>query len=79
MADPGPQPDCWIDLRGESCPFPVMHTLDTLAQLAAGSVLEVVSDCTQAFRNVPEEADIHGYDVVSQTRDGPEMRFRIIA
>lgn len=73
------QPDCWIDLRGESCPYPVMHTLDALTGLTAGTVLEVVTDRTQAFRNVPEEAASHGYDVVAQIRDGPEMRFWIVA
>lgn len=65
-----------LDLLGESCPFPVMHSLETLAQLAPGDVLQIVVDCPQAYRNVPEEVTRLGHRQVAEpVRDGAEMTF----
>lgn len=47
--------DLEIDLRGESCPYPLMHTLETLAEMQEGELLKVITDCPSSFRNIPAE------------------------
>lgn len=65
-----------LDLRGEPCPYPLMLTLDSLAMLADGDVLQVHADCPQAFRTVPEEVTKLGHlQVAEPARDGAEMTF----
>lgn len=49
------QADLQLDLRGESCPYPAMHTLDTLADMQSGQLLEVITDCPASLRNIPTE------------------------
>lgn len=49
------QADIDLDLRGESCPFPLMHTLDALANAQKGNLLRVTTDCPSSFRNIPSE------------------------
>ncbi len=55
------QADFTLDLRGESCPYPVIYTLETLQGMNKGELLQVITDCPGSFRNVPEEAIAHGY------------------
>lgn len=71
-----PAPQHLLDLRGEPCPFPLMHTLDALASLDPGEVVEVLADCPQAFRAVPEEVVRLGHaQLAPPRREGPEMTF----
>lgn len=68
--------DYRLDLRGEPCPYPLMHTLDVLGTLPLGKVVEVLADCPQAYRAVPEEAAKHGHEMLAPVvKIGPEMTF----
>lgn len=58
--------DLTLDLLGESCPYPVIYTLETLREMKKGQILQVISDCTSAFRNVPEEVVKHGYSMAQE-------------
>lgn len=70
------QADYRLDIRGEVCPYPVMYSLEALGSMEVGEVLEVVADCPQSFRNVPEEAVKHGYKLVREPeRKGAELHF----
>lgn len=70
------QVDYVLDLRGEPCPYPLIYSLETLGKLQPGQVLEVIADCPQSFRTVPEEARKHGYVVFREPiREGPSLRF----
>lgn len=72
--------DYTLDLRGESCPYPVIYTLETLRDMKKGEVLQVIADCPAAFRNVPEEAVKHGYTLAQEpVKKGQELFFYIIA
>jgi TusA-related sulfurtransferase len=43
-----------------------------------GEVLEVIADCPQSFRNVPEEAVRHGYELAADPhKDGQDLYFYI--
>lgn len=49
--------DFTLDLRGESCPYPVIYTLEALEGMNKGELLQVITDCPGSFRNVPEERE----------------------
>ena len=69
-------PDFEIDLCGESCPYPVIHTLEALHGLKPGQTLEVTTDCPQAYRNVPDDATAAGHELIGEpTRQGARMTF----
>lgn len=71
-----PAVDYRFDLRGEPCPYPIMHSLDVLGTLPPGQVVEVLADCPQAYRGVPEEAVKHGHTLLAPvSKVGPEMIF----
>lgn len=73
-----PGTDFYLDLRGESCPYPVIHTLEALAELGRGQRIEIVSDCPQAYRNIPDEATNVGSRMLcAPVREGAQMSFFI--
>ncbi|MEC0370988.1 sulfurtransferase-like selenium metabolism protein YedF [Paenibacillus chibensis] len=72
--------DYTLDLRGESCPYPVIYTLETLQGMKKGELLQVIADCPAAFRNVPEEVVKHGYTLEKEPmKNGKELLFFIRA
>ncbi|GIP33372.1 sulfurtransferase-like selenium metabolism protein YedF [Paenibacillus sp. J2TS4] len=72
--------DFTLDLRGESCPYPVIYTLETLRDLEKGQLLQVITDCPSSFRNVPEEVVKHGYTLEQEpVKNGQEFLFYIRA
>ncbi len=72
--------DYTLDLRGESCPYPVIYTLETLQGMKKGELLQVIADCPAAFRNVPEEVVKHGYILEQDpVKNGKELLFLIRA
>lgn len=72
--------DFTLDLRGESCPYPVIYTLDALEGMKEGELLQVITDCPGSFRNVPEEAVAHGYTLAQDPeKNGQEYLFYIYA
>lgn len=76
MTDAKPLIDFQLDLRGESCPYPVIHTLEALAQMQQGQTVEIVSDCPQAYRNIPDEAVAVGSRLLTDpVREGAQMSF----
>ncbi|GKV68972.1 hypothetical protein NCCP2716_14700 [Sporosarcina sp. NCCP-2716] len=72
--------DFTLDLRGESCPYPVIYTLEALEGMNKGELLQVITDCPGSFRNVPEEAIAHGYTFAKDpVKNGQEYLFYIYA
>lgn len=68
--------DYTLDLRGEPCPYPLIYSLEILAKMVAGQVLELIADCPQSFRSVPEEAVKQGYKLVAGPfKEGSALRF----
>ena len=41
-----------LDVRGKSCPIPVLMTRDKLRMMKSGEVLEVIGDFPQAKDNI---------------------------
>lgn len=55
-----------------------MFSLETLENLEKGSVLEILADCPQSFRSVPEELVKAGYEMVEPPKKiGPTLRFLV--
>lgn len=76
MEEPSLVVDYILDLRGEPCPYPLIYSLETLRKLQPGQTLEVLADCPQSFRTVPEEVQKHGYDILREpVKEGPTIRF----
>lgn len=72
--------DFTLDLRGESCPYPVIYTLESLEGIEKGNILQVITDCPASFRNVPEEVLKHGFKFAEEPiKNGQEYLFYIIA
>lgn len=43
-----------------------------------GEILQVIADCPQSFRSVPEEAIKHGYHLITEPeKDGQDIYFYI--
>nr|WP_309544876.1 sulfurtransferase-like selenium metabolism protein YedF [Helicobacter sp. MIT 14-3879] len=70
-------PNYTLDVKGESCPYPALKTLEALKQLQNGEILEVISDCPQSVNNIPLDAKNHGYEVLRVEQDGPILIFLI--
>jgi tRNA 2-thiouridine synthesizing protein A len=51
------------DVRGLSCPLPVLYAHKTLRQMAAGEVLEVLFSDPTARRDLPSYAGEAGHQV----------------
>lgn len=66
-----------LDVRGESCPYPELYTLEALKTMHPGEILEVIADCPQSFINVPESAVKHGHEVFSRVRENSTIYFYI--
>lgn len=59
-----PTPDRVLDLRGETCPYPPVYTIEELTDMAAGEVLEVVTDNPPSIHTIPWHAGKHGHVLV---------------
>ncbi|WP_269320346.1 MULTISPECIES: sulfurtransferase TusA family protein [unclassified Bacillus (in: firmicutes)] len=55
-----------------------MYALDALKTMKIGEVLQVIADCPQSFRSVPEEAVKHGYQLMAEPEKyGQDIYFYI--
>jgi TusA-related sulfurtransferase len=77
MTDQKIIPDYHLDLMGETCPYVAIATLDAMAQLKSGEILEVVTSCSQSINNVPPDAINHGYQVLEVATEGSNIRYLI--
>ncbi|MGE5619185.1 MAG: sulfurtransferase TusA family protein [Sphingomonadaceae bacterium] len=66
-----------LDLRGETCPYPPIYTVQELADMNPGEVLEVIVDHPPSVTNVPKEVARHGHAVLGEpVRQGAVYRMR---
>ena len=70
-------PTLSLDLRGEHCPYNAIATLETLQTLQPGKLLEVITDCAQSTRGIPEDTRPHGYARQAVDQHGALFRFLI--
>lgn len=70
------KPDYTLDLCGEPCPYPLIYSLEIMEKLSSGQILELIADCPQSFRSIPEEAVKKGYKLIAGPfKEGPILKF----
>lgn len=72
-AEPTPQPDRVLDLRGDVCPITFAKTKIALEEMEIGQVLLVKLDYEPATRNVPRSAAMYGDEVLAVCDAGPGL------
>lgn len=66
-----------LDLKGLSCPLPIVKTAKAMRELAAGDVLEVLATDPGSVKDFAAWAKTTGNEVLSSTQDGAVYRFVI--
>jgi tRNA 2-thiouridine synthesizing protein A len=61
-----------LDTRGLNCPLPILKAKKTLAEMASGQVLKVVSTDAGSVRDFQAFARQTGNELVQQDTAGPE-------
>jgi tRNA 2-thiouridine synthesizing protein A len=54
-----------LDVKGYTCPYPVIFTRKALMKIHVGEVLEVLTDNPPSCENVPKAVKEDGHDVLS--------------
>jgi len=70
-------PDRQIDCTGLFCPMPIVKTREAMAQMAAGQVLEMLSDDPASDPDMRSWAQNTGHELLEVTRNGAVYRFVI--
>ena len=66
-----------LDLKGLSCPLPIVKTAKALRDLAAGDVIEVLATDPGSVKDFAAWANQTGNELVSSAQDGAVYRFVI--
>ena len=69
--------DCCLDLRGKVCPYPTFEPRLALNEMAAGEILEVITDYYPARQTIPQLMQKLGYPCELVDGDKPVFRFII--
>ena len=64
-----------LDCRGLNCPLPILKTKKSLADMASGQVLKVVSTDCGSVKDMQAFANQTGNTLVSQTEEKGEYLF----
>lgn len=64
-----------LDARGLNCPLPILKTKKSLADMASGQVLKVVSTDSGSVKDMQAFANQTGNALVSQTEEKGEFVF----
>ena len=64
-----------LDARGLNCPLPILKTKKSLADMASGQVLKVVSTDCGSVKDMQAFANQTGNTLVSQTEENGEYIF----
>jgi tRNA 2-thiouridine synthesizing protein A len=68
--------DRCLDLQGKVCPYPTLETRLALNEMAAGEVLEVITDYYPARQTIPQLMRELGYSY--ELVDGDQHVFRFL-
>ncbi|CAB1128305.1 putative sulfur carrier protein AF_0554 [Candidatus Hydrogenisulfobacillus filiaventi] len=71
------EPDDILDVRGETCPFPALHSQKKLMRMPVGTVLEILIDHPpSAEETIPGICAQHNWPYAS-VKEGDSWRIRI--
>ncbi len=66
-----------LDVRGLSCPEPVLRTLEALKSLNSGEILEVLVDTNVAKENVSRAVKSANCEILEIVEEPPTFRIKI--
>lgn len=66
-----------LDVRGESCPYPMLKTVEALKRLPADETLIVITDHAPALESIPTQAQRRGFGVKIEQVGNPEWRITL--
>lgn len=64
-----------LDARGLNCPLPILKTKKSLADMASGQVLRIISTDCGSVKDMQAFATQTGNELVSQTEENGEYIF----
>ncbi len=64
-----------LDVRGQSCPLPVVRAAQAIKGLQAGQHLEVLATDPGSLSDFPAWSKVTGNPLIEQTQDGGVFRF----
>lgn len=70
-------PDLTIDVKGLECPRPVLKTKQTLQQMPAGRILEVIATDLTTKSTIPSFLKHSGDELMNVSENAGEIRFYI--
>lgn len=73
LAPEGMKGDRLLDTLGLFCPVPIVRTAEAIRRMAAGEVLEVLSDDRVILLDMPAWCRSTGHRFLGMRRDGPTL------
>ncbi|HEX9237044.1 MAG TPA: sulfurtransferase TusA family protein [Actinomycetota bacterium] len=64
-----------LDVRGQSCPLPVVRAAQAIKQLQTGQILEVLATDPGSLTDFPAWAKSTGNEIVEQHQDDGVFRY----
>jgi len=71
------QVDRTLDCLGLFCPMPIVKTREAMRAMAAGQILEMLSDDPSSEADMKSWAKRTGNELVAVTKDGSTYRFLV--
>jgi tRNA 2-thiouridine synthesizing protein A len=67
-----------VDVRGETCPVPLVETRKALRKAVPGDIIEVVGTHPASKKEIPMAANALSVKVISEEQDGDVWKIRIL-
>lgn len=64
-----------VDVRGLSCPIPIVRTAQAMKQLAAGDLIEVLATDPGSLKDFPAWSKTTGHTILETSQEGLVYRF----
>lgn len=71
------EPNRRLDVRGLSCPLPILKTKEALAEMASGQVLEIKATDKDSADHIPAYCHKTGHELIDLIREEGQLVFRI--
>ncbi|MCL4458908.1 MAG: sulfurtransferase TusA family protein [Chloroflexi bacterium] len=66
-----------VDVRGETCPYPMLKAVEAMKKAPPGEVIEVYTDHAPALETIPTQAKRLGFTVEIEQTGSPEWRITL--
>ncbi|MHA1298169.1 MAG: sulfurtransferase TusA family protein [Candidatus Helarchaeota archaeon] len=70
-------PDETLDVKGKTCPMPVLLTRKKIREIGPGKILEIVGDFQPAKANIRKFLEREGHQILDFQNSAPIYKFII--